>query len=85
MTASFRNEVCNQNKKKIVVGAHYNNITEAVYDCKKYIVNKSHGDSTNTSALTRSIESDLGNDQIDNKLLISKINNTMIRMYKSIL
>jgi len=25
-----------------------------------------HGDSTNTSALTRSIESDLGNDQIDN-------------------
>jgi len=28
---------------------------------------KIHGDSTNTSALTRSIESDLGNDQIDNK------------------
>jgi hypothetical protein len=40
---------------------------------------KIHGDSTNTSALTRSIESDLGNDQIDNKILISKINNTMIR------
>ena len=28
---------------------------------------KVHGDSTNISALTRSIESDLGNDQIDNK------------------
>jgi len=27
---------------------------------------KIHGDSTNTSALTRAIESDLGNDQIDN-------------------
>ena len=27
---------------------------------------KIHGDSTNTSALTRLIESDLGNDQIDN-------------------
>ena len=45
---------------------------------------KSHGDSTNTSALTRSIESDLGNDQIDNKLLIFIINDMIKRYYELI-